>query len=73
MQDEIQEKIKKEIISELIIDGLFQSLRKMSNGKIKVESYKIDEKNMTYLLKKYDPEKFKVYEKMLLKTDNEDE
>lgn len=73
MEDEIQEKIKKEIISELIIDGLFQSLRKMSNGKIEVESYKIDEKNMTYLLKKYDPEKFKVYEKMLLKTDDEDE
>lgn len=73
MEEEIQEKIKKEIISELIIDGLFQSLRKMSNGKIEVESYKIDEKNMTYLLKKYDPEKFKVYEKMLLKTDDEDE
>lgn len=73
MEDEIQEKIKKEIISELIIDGLFQSLKKMSNGKIEVESYEINEKNMTYLLKKYDPEKFKVYEKMLLKTDNEDE
>lgn len=44
MENEIQEKIKKEIISELIIDGLFQSLRKMSNGKIEVESYKINEK-----------------------------
>lgn len=73
MEDEIQEKIKKEIISELIIDGLFQSLKKTSNGKIEVESYKISEKNMTYLLEKYDPEKFKVYEKMLLKTDDEDE
>ena len=73
MEDEIQEKIKKEIISELILDGLFQSLKKMSNGKIEVENYKIDEKNMTYLLKKYDSEKFKAYEKMLLKTDNEDE
>lgn len=73
MEDEIQEKIKKEIISELIIDGLFQSLKKMSNGKIEVESYKIDEKNMTYLLKKYDSEKFEAYEEMLLKTDNEDE
>ena len=73
MENEIQEKIKKEIISELIIDGLFQSLRKMSNGKIEVESYKINEKNMTYLLEKYDPEKFQVYEKMLLKSDDEDE
>lgn len=73
MEDEIQEKIKKEIISDLIIDGLFQSLKKTSNGKIEVESYNISEKNMTYLLEKYDPEKFKVYEKMLLKTDNEDE
>lgn len=70
MEDEIQEKIKKEIISELIIDELFQSLKKTSNGKIEVESYNISEKNMTYLLEKYDPEKFKVYEKMLLKTDD---
>ena len=44
MEDEIQEKIKKEIISELILDGLFQSLKKMSNGTIEVENYKIDEK-----------------------------
>lgn len=70
MEDEIQEKIKKEIISELIIDELFQSLKKTSNGKIEVESYNISEKNMTYLLEKYDSEKFKVYEKMLLKTDD---
>ena len=33
MEDEIHEKIKKEIISELINDELFQSLTKMSNGK----------------------------------------
>lgn len=65
-----KKKIKKEIISELIIDELFQSLKKTSNGKIEVESYNISEKNMTYLLEKYDPEKFKVYEKMLLKTDD---
>lgn len=71
--EENQEKIRKEIISELIIDGLFQSLKKMSNGKIEVESYNISEKNMTYLLKKYDTEKFKVFEKMLLKTDENDE
>ena len=44
MEDEIQEKIKKEIISELILDGLFQSLKKTSNGKIEVESYNISEK-----------------------------
>lgn len=71
--EENQEKIRKEIISELIIDGLFQSLKKTSNGKIEVESYNISEKNMTYLLEKYDPEKFKVFEKMLLKTDEDDE
>ena len=72
MEDEIQEKIKKEIISELIIDGLFQSLKKTSSGKIEVESYNINEKNMTYLLKKYDTEKFKVFEKMLLKTEEDE-
>ena len=73
MENENQEKIKKEIISELIIDELFQSLKKISSGKIEVESYKINEKNMTYLIEKYDPEKFKVFEKMLLKTDDKDE
>lgn len=72
MENEMQEKIKKEIISELIIDGLFQSLIKMSNGKIEVENYKINEKNMTYLLEKYDPERFKAYEKMLLNTDEDE-
>lgn len=59
--------MRKEIISELVIDGLFNSLKKMSSGKIKVESYKIDEDNMTYLIKKYDPEKFAAYEELLLK------
>ena len=65
--------MRKEIISELIIDGLFNSLKKMSNGKIGVESYKIDENNMTYLIKKYDPEKFAAYEKMLLKNEEGDD
>lgn len=65
--------MRKEIISELIVDGLFNSLKKMSNGKIEVESYKIDENNMTYLIKKYDPEKFAVYEKMLLNNKKEDD
>ena len=58
--------MRKKIISELIVDGLFNSLKKMSNGKIEVESYRINEENMTYLIKKYDPEKFDAYEKMLL-------
>ena len=62
--------MRKEIISELIVDGLFNSLKKMSSGKIRVESYKIDEDNMTYLIKKYDPEKFAAYEKMLLNNKN---
>ena len=67
------EVIRKEIIADLIIDGLFNSLKKMSSGKVEVEGYKIDEKNMTYLIKKYDPEKFAAYEKMLLNTDEEDD
>lgn len=64
--------MRKEIISELVIDGLFNSLKKMSSGKIQVESYKIDENNMTYLIKKYDPEKFAAYEKMLLNNKKEE-
>ncbi len=64
--------MRKEIVSELIIDGLFNSLKKMSSGKIQVESYKIDENNMTYLIKKYDPEKFAAYEELLLKNKNEE-
>jgi len=64
--------MRKEIISELIVDGLFNSLKKMSSGKIRVESYEIDENNMTYLIKKYDPEKFAAYEKMLLNNKNKE-
>ena len=73
MEDNKVDLMRKEIISELIVDGLFNSLKKMSNGKIKVESYKIDEDNMTYLIKKYDPEKFAEYEKMLLNNKKEDD
>ena len=74
MEDECKiELIRKSLISELIIDGLFNSLKKTSNGKIEVENYKIDEKNMTYLLKKYDAEKFEAYEKMLLTNDEEED
>lgn len=71
-EDNKADLMRKEIISELVIDGLFNSLKKMSNGKIEVESYKIDEKNMTYLIKRYDPEKFAAYEKMLLNNKNEE-
>ena len=70
-EDNKVDSMRKEIISELVIDGLFNSLKKMSNGKIQVESYKIDENNMTYLIKKYDPEKFAAYEELLLKNKNE--
>lgn len=73
MEDNKVDLMRKEIISELIVDGLFNSLKKMSNGKIKVDSYKIDEDNMTYLIKKYDPEKFACYEKMLLNNKKEDD
>lgn len=52
----------------MIIDELFNSMIK-SGKSIQVESYKISESKITYLLQKYDKEKFEEYEKMLLKSE----
>lgn len=70
--EEIKKEVKREIILELIIDKLFSALVKSGN-KIEVEIYNIDEKDITYLLQKYDEEKFKEYEKMLLKDRGEED
>lgn len=70
--EEIKKEAKKELIVEMIIDELFNSMIK-SGKSIQVESYKISESKMTYLLQKYDAEKFEEYEKMLLKDSVEDE
>jgi len=63
-----EEEMRKKIIIEMIIDKLFYSLAKDSKG-VEINTYKIDEQEMTYLLKKYDSNKFAEYEKML-KGDN---
>ena len=71
-----EEEIKKFLIMDMIVDKLFMSLIKGTrNGKpyIHVESYKIDEKDMTYLLKKYDENRFKMYEETLLEGEEDDE
>lgn len=69
-EEEVKENAKKELIIEMILDELFGSLIENGN-KIQVESYKISESRMTYLLEKYDKEKFNEYEKMLLKGEEE--
>lgn len=69
---EVKKEAKKELIIEMIIDELFNSIIK-SGKKLQVESYKISESKMTYLLKKYDEDKFKEYENMLLKDEEEGE
>lgn len=60
---EIEKRIKKDIIIEMIIDKLFNSLEYVkvneNIGKLKIDNYEIDSKEMTYLLSKYDEERFK--------------
>ena len=60
-----EEKIRKELINEIIIDKLFNCLKLTSKGTVKFDYYKISENEMTYLLKKYDEEKFNQYEEIL--------
>lgn len=57
--------IKKEVIKEIIFDILFNSLVN-EKGTIEFDRYNIDEKNMLYLLRKYDEEKFEEYKNMLI-------
>lgn len=66
-----EEKIKKDVITEMIMDALFNALKVSSSkpDKIIFESYKIDEPNLTYLLEKYDKTRFDAYKEMLLKDD----
>lgn len=64
------EKIRKDIICEMIIDSLFNTLKQSSTkeDEIIISTYKIEEKQLTYLLEKYDKEKFEEYRKMLTNT-----
>ena len=60
-----EEKIRKDLINEIIIDKLFNCLELSTKGTIKFDYHNISENEFTYLLKKYDEEKFKQYEEIL--------
>jgi hypothetical protein len=65
-----EETIRKKVVLEMIIDKLFNSLKKTTKG-IKVDNYYIDDEDLTYLLEKYDSEKFNEYKEMLFKQKEE--
>lgn len=67
-----KEKIRKEVILELIIDKQYDCLKVNSNKQLKFDKYSIDDKQMLYLLKQYDIEKFNAYVN-LLQQNNEEE
>ena len=60
-----EERIRKDLINEIILDKLFNCLKLTSKGTVKFDYYKMSESEMTYLLKKFDAEKFKQYEEIL--------
>lgn len=66
-----EEKIRKDLINEIIIDKLFNCLKLTSKGTIKFDYYKISESEMTYLLKKFDAIKFKQYEEILTEVEED--
>lgn len=63
-----KENIKKEIIIELLLDKLYRCLE-VENKKIGFDKYKVNEKDMQFLLEKYDKDKYDAYCEMLLKED----
>lgn len=61
-----EKELREKIIREMIIDKLFNCLQKNSKGKIYFDDYKLDGKDMVYLLEKYDNQKFNEYKELLL-------
>ena len=57
--------MEKESIMDLILDKLFRCLE-AEDGKVSFEKYKIDSKDIDYLLKKLDGERYNAYCEMLL-------
>lgn len=61
-EKEIEKRIKKDVIIEMIIDKLFNALEYIkvneNIGKLKIDNYEINSNEMTYLLSKYDEERF---------------
>lgn len=68
-----EEEIKKQVYIEMIIDKLYEGLAKRNTNDIRIASYKLDEGALTYLIEKYDPNKFKEFKEMLLKDSEADE
>lgn len=61
----MEEKIRKEIITDLIFEKLFRCLN-VENKKVTFDKYKLNDEDMQYLLEKFNTEKYDAYCKMLL-------
>lgn len=65
--------VSRKIYLDIIVDKLFEGLTKRNDKDIEISSYKLDEGDLTYLLEKYDPNRFKKYKEILLKDSEADE
>ena len=66
--------VSRKIYLDIIVDKLYEGLTpKHNNKEIEISSYKLDDGDLTYLLEKYDPNRFKKYKEMLLKDSEADE
>ena len=49
--------VKKEIVKELLFDRLYRCIE-LEDGVPQFENFHLDNKDITYMLRQYDPEKF---------------
>lgn len=75
IMDKVYERaVSRKIYLDIIVDKLYEGLTpKHNNKEIEISSYKLDDGDLTYLLEKYDPNRFKKYKEMLLKDSEADE
>lgn len=66
-------KIKQEIVTNLLIDKLYDCLEVNYKGKIEFDSYDLKSKEVLFLLNQYDPIRFEAYCKFLLETNKKEE
>lgn len=65
--DKERELMKKEILKELIFDRLYRCIEVGNDGTPAFDKYEINDEDMLYMLKQYDPEKYGVVVEVLKK------
>ena len=62
--DRERQEIKREIIKEMLFDRLYRCIE-IVNDEAKFDKYNLDNDDLLYMLRQYDPEKFDTYVEIL--------